>query len=198
MDSPNSIERREIDRVLRLKRRQRESKACYPCRQRKVKCDGSQPCRTCVRRDHPQICAYNVEETPRKKPAHSNQGNSTAHVDRNEARDSHRNNAQPSRSADIGSSPPDSPRSSAQNQDSSYVFSGDNSLVSMLRQQDPDGTMAREATSVLGLHNTYLSYPFIESKSPHDRWVAILDILPHRDEVLKYVRLRLLLCRFAY
>lgn len=168
MDSPNSIERQEIDRVLRLKRKQRESKACYPCRQRKVKCDGRQPCRTCVRRDHPQICAYNVEQT-RKKAAHSNQGNIT---------DRSRNNEQPS----------DSPRSSAQNHDS-YVFSGDNSLVSMLHQQDPEGTMAREATSVLGLHNTYLSYPFIESKTPPDRWVAILDILPHRDEVLKYVPL---------
>lgn len=193
MDSPNSIERQEIDRVLRLKRKQRESKACYPCRQRKVKCDGSQPCRTCVRRDHPQICAYNVEQT-RKKAAHSNQGNI---ADTNIARDSHRNTAQPSRTADAGPSTLDSPRSSAQNHDS-YVFSGDNSLVSMLHQQDPEGTMAREATSVLGLHNTYLSYPFIESKTPHDRWVAILDILPHRDEVLKYVLLTVLYCLAAY
>lgn len=185
MDSPN-IERREIDRVLRLKRKQRESKACYPCRQRKVKCDGAHPCRTCVRRDHPQICAYNVEET--RKKAHSN-GNITdtaaRDTDINYVRDNPRSHVQ-SRSDAMPSSP-DSPRSSAQNQD--YVFSGDNSLVSILRQQDPDGDMAREATSVLGLHNTYLSYPFIESKTPHDRWVAILDSLPHRDEVLKYVPL---------
>ncbi|OJJ06738.1 hypothetical protein ASPVEDRAFT_140590 [Aspergillus versicolor CBS 583.65] len=175
MDS--NIERREIDRVLRLKRKQRESKACYPCRQRKVKCDGAHPCRTCVRREHPQICAYNVEET--RKKAHSN-GNITDNTSQNNLR----RHVQPSHSAEIGPSSPDSPRSSAQNQD--YVFSGDNSLVSILRQQDPDGSMAREATSVLGLHNTYLSYPFIESKTPHDRWVAILDILPHRDEVLKF------------
>jgi hypothetical protein len=71
------------------------------------------------------------------------------------------------------------------NDTSSYVFSGDNSLVSLLQQQDPDGSMAREATSVLGLHNTYLSYPFIDLKTPEDRWAALVDILPQRDEVLK-------------
>ncbi|KAL4961563.1 Zn(II)2Cys6 transcription factor [Aspergillus stella-maris] len=184
---PNS---QEIDRVLRLKRKQRESKACYPCRQRKVKCDGEQPCRTCAKRDHPQICAYNVEGTPARKRT------SIQPRDRNASRGSQGNDilsTSPTRSVSADASrplasSPGGPRSSAQpNQESSsYVFSGDNSLVSMLRQQDPDGTMAREATSVLGLHNTYMSYPFIESKTPQDRWAALVDILPHRDEVLKY------------
>ncbi|KAL4943113.1 hypothetical protein BDV06DRAFT_211313 [Aspergillus oleicola] len=184
---PNS---QEIDRVLRLKRKQRESKACYPCRQRKVKCDGEQPCRTCAKRDHPQICAYNVEANPSRKRA------SMQSRDRNGPRGSQENmgsSVSPTRSVGAGASQPlapllGSPRSSAQpSQDSSsYVFSGDNSLVSMLHQQDPDGTMAREATSVLGLHNTYLSYPFIELKTPQDRWAALVDILPHRDEVLNF------------
>ncbi|KAL4747815.1 hypothetical protein BDW72DRAFT_7205 [Aspergillus terricola var. indicus] len=185
--SPNTTERQEIDRVLRLKRKQRESKACYPCRQRKVKCDGSHPCRTCVKRDHPEICAYNVEkDTPRRR---------TQLRQAEQTRKSRNEGARPTRSptsADaesqlLATSPLGSPRSSGQaNEASSYVFSGDNSLVSMLRQQDPDGAMAREATSVLGLHNTYLSYPFIESKTSQDRWAAFVDILPHRDEVLKF------------
>ncbi|RDW67261.1 Zn(II)2Cys6 transcription factor [Aspergillus mulundensis] len=182
--SPNTVERQEIDRVLRLKRKQRESKACYPCRQRKVKCDGSQPCRTCVKRDHPEICAYNVEkDTPRRRTQ-------SRQVDRRESprHDAAVSVASPASAvpdAQLSPLPLGDPRSSAQpNDTSSYVFSGDHSLVSMLRQQDPDGAMAREATSVLGLHNTYLSYPFIESKTPQDRWAALLDILPHRDEVL--------------
>jgi hypothetical protein len=173
--------------VLRLKRKQRESKACYPCRQRKVKCDGSHPCRTCVKRDHPEICAYNVEKGTPQRRTRSRQAEQTAKSRNEDARPTHSPASADADSQLLPTSPLSSPRSSAQaNEASSYVFSGDNSLVSMLRQQDPDGAMAREATSVLGLHNTYLSYPFIESKTPQDRWVALVDILPHRDEVLKY------------
>ena len=32
--------------------------ACWPCRQRKVKCDNKQPCENCVKRDHAQLCSY--------------------------------------------------------------------------------------------------------------------------------------------
>ncbi|KAL4804043.1 hypothetical protein BDV18DRAFT_166241 [Aspergillus unguis] len=168
MDDPN-MQREEIDRVLHSKRKQRESKACYPCRQRKVKCDGSQPCRTCVKRAHPEICAYDVD-SPRKRTAQSR-------------RESHQGQ---SRDIPVPSSPMETPRSSGRAQDTSHVFAGDNSLVSILGQQDPDGSMAREATSVLGLHNTYSSYPFIDSRTAQERWVALLDILPHRNEVLKF------------
>ncbi|KAL4912741.1 hypothetical protein BDW62DRAFT_11958 [Aspergillus aurantiobrunneus] len=187
MDNPSpSIERHEIDRVLHLKRKQRESKACYPCRQRKVKCDGARPCRTCVRRDHPQVCVYDVAKgSPRKTALRSRQVNHTPDHQENTARF-----ISPTRAVDAVPPPPvDSSQSSGQpshDLSSSYVFSGDNSLVSMLRQQDLDGAMASEATSVLGLHNTYLSYPFMDSKPPHDRWLDLLDILPRRDEVLKF------------
>ncbi|KAL3457103.1 hypothetical protein BJX64DRAFT_25878 [Aspergillus heterothallicus] len=180
-----NLDRQEIDRVLRLKRKQRESKACYPCRQRKVKCDGAQPCRTCVRRDHPQICAYNVDKA-RKTTSHRGNG-SPSGVD---GLQGPFHAVSPRYSPVEGgsllpSSPVGSPEDPGQHNDS-YVFSGDNSLVSILHQQDPHSAVGREATSVLGLHNTYLSYPFIESKTPHERWTALIDILPHRDEVLKF------------
>ncbi|UJO22323.1 uncharacterized protein CLAFUR5_09190 [Fulvia fulva] len=48
----------EVDDFLRKKRKAREHKACYPCRQRKVKCDLSRPCQTCRDRDHPELCSY--------------------------------------------------------------------------------------------------------------------------------------------
>ncbi|CAK1367299.1 hypothetical protein CB0940_10592 [Cercospora beticola] len=61
----------EVDEFLRKKRKAREHKACYPCRQRKVKCDLSRPCQTCRDRDHPELCSYhppnkrqNVEPHP--------------------------------------------------------------------------------------------------------------------------------------
>lgn len=60
-----SAEQKEIDRVLHL-RRISQARSCYPCRQRKVKCDHGQPCRTCQKRGHPEICSYNVG-TPEKR-----------------------------------------------------------------------------------------------------------------------------------
>ncbi|KAF2687682.1 hypothetical protein K458DRAFT_295003 [Lentithecium fluviatile CBS 122367] len=51
-------QRSDIDEILRRKRKAREYKACYPCRQRKVKCDQSVPCKTCVVREHPELCTY--------------------------------------------------------------------------------------------------------------------------------------------
>ncbi|KAF2000568.1 hypothetical protein P154DRAFT_465791 [Amniculicola lignicola CBS 123094] len=63
---PNSVSvygqepppRSDIDEILRRKRKAREYKACYPCRQRKVKCDQNVPCKTCIVREHPELCSY--------------------------------------------------------------------------------------------------------------------------------------------
>lgn len=54
----------EVDDFLRRKRKAREHKACYPCRQRKVRCDLARPCKTCVEREHPELCDYHP---PNKK-----------------------------------------------------------------------------------------------------------------------------------
>ncbi|KAL7941522.1 hypothetical protein V8C42DRAFT_334817 [Trichoderma barbatum] len=65
MDLQPSSRQSEIDRVLHL-RRISQARSCYPCRQRKVKCDHAQPCQTCQKRGHPEICSYNVG-TPEKR-----------------------------------------------------------------------------------------------------------------------------------
>lgn len=69
-----------------------------------------------------------------------------------------------------------------------YVYSGDNSVVSILRLRasDANDSVAREVGSVLGLQNTFNAYPFMDSKTPHERWRSLLEILPQRTEVLKY------------
>jgi hypothetical protein len=54
----------ELDDLLRQKRKTRPQKACQPCRIRKVKCSYETPCRTCVDRDHPELCSY---ERPAKR-----------------------------------------------------------------------------------------------------------------------------------
>ncbi|KAJ9325890.1 transcriptional regulator family: Fungal Specific TF [Paecilomyces variotii] len=68
------------------------------------------------------------------------------------------------------------------------IYSGENSVVSILRlrTRDPNGDMARKAGSVLGLQNSYTSYPFMDPQTPQERWAALLKIIPRREEILKY------------
>lgn len=45
--------------------------ACWPCRQRKVKCDNKQPCENCVKRDHASLCSYNPKQNAAKSASGS-------------------------------------------------------------------------------------------------------------------------------
>jgi len=54
----------DVNEILRQKRKTRLQRACYPCRQRKVKCDNATPCQTCKDRQHSQLCTY---EPPSKR-----------------------------------------------------------------------------------------------------------------------------------
>jgi hypothetical protein len=47
----------------------RTGTACWPCRQRKVKCDNKQPCENCVKRDHAQLCSYKPNRSSAGKSA---------------------------------------------------------------------------------------------------------------------------------
>jgi hypothetical protein len=51
------------------RQRNRPTKACKPCRARKVKCDMQQPCRTCAKRDRIFLCCY--ETIPNQTPSNS-------------------------------------------------------------------------------------------------------------------------------
>ncbi|KAK4865192.1 hypothetical protein LT330_001815 [Penicillium expansum] len=163
----SAISQGEADRVLNLKSREREAHACYPCRKRKVKCDGLQPCSTCQKRKHPEICTYALTHSRR----------------RSASRHSVARSASP-RSPTVARNEP------ARRDDNSkdYVYSGDNSVVSILRLRasDANESVAREVGSVLGLRNTFSNYPFMDSKTPLERWKALLTVMPQRSEVLKF------------
>ncbi|KAH8432500.1 Zn(II)2Cys6 transcription factor [Aspergillus melleus] len=195
--------RQEIDRVLGLKRKQqREQKACYPCRQRKVKCDSTQPCKTCRRRGHPEICAYDVEES-NTRANHPAQGRFNSPPDLNTWASGDAVTPQsimlsgPPTPRQSGSQlqPPDQAASASLHRNSSmdgpeneYIYSGDNSIVSIVRNRthDASGSIAHEVGSVLGLQNTYGSYPFMDPKTPEERWQELVRIIPQRTEVLKF------------
>ncbi|KKA26813.1 hypothetical protein TD95_000779 [Thielaviopsis punctulata] len=69
----------EASRIIHSHRKVRYGTACWPCRQRKVKCDNKQPCENCVKRDHPKLCSY--KPNPR-----SNAAKSTASVEGSSSR----------------------------------------------------------------------------------------------------------------
>lgn len=45
-----------LGEILKRKRKARAIKACFPCRHRKVRCDGNVPCSSCVARNHTELC----------------------------------------------------------------------------------------------------------------------------------------------
>ena len=164
----SAVSQGEADRVLQLKSREREAHACYPCRKRKVKCDGLQPCRTCQKRKHPEICTYHLPHAQSRR--------------RSASRHSVARSASP-RSSAVASNQQARPDDSSKN----YVYSGDNSVASILRMRasDVNESVAREVGSVLGLQNTFRNYTFMNSKTPLERWQSLLTVMPQRSEVLK-------------
>jgi len=50
----------DIEKALLRKRKARGQRACNPCRQRKVKCNYETPCKTCVDRNHRELCRYQL------------------------------------------------------------------------------------------------------------------------------------------
>ena len=193
-----AIDELEIDHVLRRKRNQNEAKACIPCRRRKVKCDKSHPCNTCRKRGHPLICAYapgHQSSAPRQSPR--GESSSTARHGTTSAdgpdlcllnRGSPTRGQQPENPS-TQSARRRSPSTSTLHEESAkgYVFSGDNSIASIVRSQAQQSNYALELDvgPVLGLQNTFSSYPFMDLKSAQNRWAMLLEILPQRNEVLK-------------
>ncbi|KAF2743849.1 hypothetical protein M011DRAFT_508173 [Sporormia fimetaria CBS 119925] len=45
-----------VGELLKGKRKTRPVKACFPCRHRKVRCDGRSPCKSCIVRNHADLC----------------------------------------------------------------------------------------------------------------------------------------------
>jgi hypothetical protein len=48
----------DLKSILRVRQLARIRKACLPCRERKVRCNHQQPCQTCVKRGHSDLCFY--------------------------------------------------------------------------------------------------------------------------------------------
>ncbi|KAJ9295526.1 transcriptional regulator family: Fungal Specific TF [Paecilomyces variotii] len=54
--NPYPYDATTVRELLKQRRKTRAIKSCFPCRERKVRCDGRVPCSTCVRRGHQDLC----------------------------------------------------------------------------------------------------------------------------------------------
>ncbi|KAK2036161.1 hypothetical protein LZ31DRAFT_571538 [Colletotrichum somersetense] len=173
-ETPN-VDNREIDRVLRQKRQQHGSRSCVPCKRRKVRCDNDTPCTTCKKRGHPEICVYEASKPSRRATSVQ--------------RSAHNNEilTDPVRlytdSAALGT--PDLLHLQRTSDRSSLA---ENYSIESMAQTKAHQTygeeLARELGSVLGLQNSLTCYPFMDLASSTERWCGLLQVIPHRQEIL--------------
>ncbi|KHN99725.1 uncharacterized protein MAM_02578 [Metarhizium album ARSEF 1941] len=165
--------------------------ACWPCRQRKVKCDNKQPCENCVKREHAQLCSY--------KPNRSSATKNTAashHLHAKKRARSFSDGQDEGRKSERGDSWPRAIGVSTSLDDTESVgdrYLGQNSIPAFLREQSSpiersDNVDIRgDMRSILGLDT---SAPFPLMSSHHLRRLAqdISAELPSDREVMKLFR----------
>ncbi|KAH6606909.1 hypothetical protein Trco_006062 [Trichoderma cornu-damae] len=160
--------------------------ACWPCRQRKVKCDNQQPCENCVRREHPQLCSYKPNRSSASKH------NASASHSRKRARSPF--DADDNVKGEHQDGWPPAIGLSTNQDDSDSVpdrYVGQNSIPALLGEQSPnkeDGTdIRRDMRFILGLDT---SAPFPLMSSAHLQRLArdIATELPSDREVVKLFR----------
>lgn len=179
-----------------------QAKSCIPCRLRKVKCSGGQPCQTCIKRVHPQLCSYSPETSKqlRRSRARSERQNgshrrSDLHaraLDLSPVSQSHPQRASSDHRGDSYSTC-DNPNS-AGGQDVTPQTARDNSVLALLSQasDQPAATLRPDVRSALGLRNSISANLFSESESLQSRWESLIKIIPRQSEILQYAIMFLL------
>ncbi len=70
--NPTHTPSSNLKRILRERQLARNRKACLPCRERKVRCNHQQPCQTCLKRGHADLCFYEEARSLSKTNAAEN------------------------------------------------------------------------------------------------------------------------------
>ena len=177
--------------------------ACWPCRQRKVKCDNKSPCENCVKREHAQLCSYKPNRSATGKSGSFSDTNSQTKKrphspDEQESR-SQSNEARESISAYGVLTPVGGVLSSAAClmrlaepetvEITRYV--GQNSIPALLKEQtstnEPEdvNVIRQDMRSLLGLDNS-APFPLMSSRHLNRLTADISSELPSDREVMKY------------
>ncbi|KAK2604734.1 hypothetical protein N8I77_007636 [Diaporthe amygdali] len=207
-ESPNidDLTPEEASRIIHSHRKVRYGTACWPCRQRKVKCDNKQPCENCVKREHPQLCSYK----PNRSSKSTGGSDVASHISKKRA---HSPDDQDSRelSSDAKSDPAmrafGIPFRSKRKDSSSLTpisvdpesaevtrYLGQNSIPALLREQtSPNDRQAgvdnirQDMRSIFGLDNS-APFPLMSSRHLEKLTADISAELPSDREVMKLFR----------
>ncbi|PHH88840.1 hypothetical protein CDD83_6982 [Cordyceps sp. RAO-2017] len=180
----------EANRIIHSHRKVRYGTACWPCRQRKVKCDNKQPCENCVKREHPQLCSYKPNRTSANKHASAlsqhvygrKRAHSLSDGGRDESRKAERQDSWPRTIANLDDTESVGDR-----------YLGQNSIPALLREQSTSNDKIdnvdyrRDMRSILGL-DTSAPFPLMSSHHLHRLAQDISTELPSDREVIKLFR----------
>ncbi|KAH8898222.1 hypothetical protein GQ53DRAFT_636655 [Thozetella sp. PMI_491] len=178
----------EANRIIHSHRKVRYGTACWPCRQRKVKCDNKSPCENCVKREHPQLCSY--------KPNRSATGKSSIGSESSASKKRpHSPSGQESR--DTSDEARETIRSYEPETADASRYLGHNSIPAILREQtgvsssdsplDGVDNIRSDMRSILGLDNT-APFPLMSSRHLDKLTADISSELPSDREVMKLFR----------
>ncbi|KAI0393893.1 fungal-specific transcription factor domain-containing protein [Xylariaceae sp. FL0594] len=175
----------QASHIIHSHRKVRYGTACWPCRQRKVRCTNDLPCENCVKREHPQLCSYKPNRSSASKqgavPTGSNSGKKRAH-----SPDGDHDNVQD------GDRPPGGWRAAIDQTESNselHRYVGQNSIPALLRDQpSPIDTregidIRRDMRPIFGL-DTSAPFPLMSAKHLDMMTQDIFVELPPDREVM--------------
>ncbi|KAH8653179.1 fungal-specific transcription factor domain-containing protein [Tricladium varicosporioides] len=183
-NSPDAIDPQltpdEANRIIHSHRKVRYGTACWPCRQRKVKCDNKHPCENCVKRDHAGLCSYN----PKQNAVKATQG-SVAGIKRARSPGSESS----SRKEDDRW-----PRTNDEDDPNESRYLGQNSIAAFLSEETRAGqatgtseqdVIKKDIMPILGLQISTAPYPFMSKEHMDKIRLDIAAALPSDRDVLK-------------
>ncbi|KAL2150533.1 hypothetical protein VTH82DRAFT_7096 [Thermothelomyces myriococcoides] len=173
----------EASRIIHSHRKVRYGTACWPCRQRKVKCDNKNPCENCVKREHPQLCSYKPNRSaPSGKSGSTSSEHSMSGRKRPRSPDRQESRSQSKEARDaIRAYDPDNTETAR------YV--GQNSIPALLREQtsvsEPQEVngIRQDMRSLLGLDNS-APFPLMSARHLDRLTLDISSELPSDREVM--------------
>ncbi|KAK7527344.1 uncharacterized protein IWZ02DRAFT_429741 [Phyllosticta citriasiana] len=157
----------QVNSILQSKKRHRGNAACYPCNQRKVKCD--------MKRGQPNICTYTLKRMLSPEPSHNG-------TPKRLERES---------SVTTSDSPQvalDAPQLSGnvEGDSKSDSFLGENAAAPHLSRRlgDSEGTIKDDLVPLLGLCDRSNQYPFMNEGEDSDRVKELKNTLLTQSDVV--------------
>ncbi|CAG8974134.1 hypothetical protein HYALB_00002771 [Hymenoscyphus albidus] len=168
----------EANRIIHSHRKVRYGTACWPCRQRKVKCDNKHPCENCVKRDHAGLCSYNPKQNAATKLAPE----SVAGTKRGRS---------PGSETFMRKEEDRWPRTNDDDDPNESRYLGQNSIAAFLSEEarapgeGEKDVIRQDIMPILGLQISTAPYPFMSKDHMDKIRLDIAAALPSDRDVLK-------------